>query len=364
MSTHYDLLIVGAGPTGCVVARQAAEAGMKVLVIDRRTHIAGNCYDQTNDAGVLTHQYGPHYFRTNDKPLIDWLSRFTEWIPGNYRVVSYSDGTYYPFPINLTTLEMISGRDLTPYQAQQYLDGVVVPCRDIQNARQYVESRVGTAIYQQFYRDYSTKQWGMDPSHLAASVCGRIPIRLDRDDRYVDHQYQQMPAAGYTAMFNRMLNHPLITVQLSTNYDRVRHQGQTVYTGPVDEYFGYQFGRLPWRSLSFRTCTFEREFRQPCVQVNYPDLQHTYTRTVEIKHVTGQKCPVTTIVYEYPEPKGEPYYPVPCPESAALYSRYKELADREAGVLFCGRLAQYRYVDMDQVMLSALECARTVTVPR
>jgi UDP-galactopyranose mutase len=357
-----DLLVVGAGPVGCVVAECAArERGWTALVVERRLHVAGHCHDFVHPAGVLVHAYGPHYFRTDDEAVLRYLSRFTEWLPARYVVRAQVGGRLYPFPINLDTLEQFFGRSFTPEEARAFLEAEREPIAEPADSEALVLSRVGRRLYEAFYRGYTRKQWGREPRELAPAVCGRVPVRLTRDDRYVDARFQAMPAAGYTALFSRMLADPRITVRTGVDYAEVRGRVAprvaTVYTGEIDRYFDYRFGPLEWRSLRFEFRAFDRELVQPCVQVNYPDA-HAYTRTVEIKHVTGQRHPRTVVAYEYPEAAGEPYYPVPSPANLERYARYRALAEeatRAAGVHFAGRLARYAYINTDEAVRMGLE---------
>lgn len=357
--SSYDILIVGAGPVGSVMAeRCASQLGWKVLLIDKRPHVAGNCYDRTHESGVLIHQYGPHYFRTNHPSLVDYLSQFTEWVPGNYLVTSYSRGEYFPFPINLLTLAQFFKRDkLTPEQGQELLEDVREKIEVPKNSEEFVLSRVGREMYEAFYLGYTLKQWDMHPRDLSPSVCGRIPVRFNEDCRYVDHQFQLTPKDGFTAMFDKMTTHPLIERRLNTDFQQIDDSAPIiVYTGPIDEYFGYCYGKLAWRSLEFDFREYPQEFVQPNVQVNYPN-EHDYTRTVEIKHVTKQQHPHTVISYEYPKAEGDPYYPIPTEENHALYERYRLLAEQETKekhVYFCGRLAEYKYFNTDEVIENAL----------
>ena len=333
MIDAFDLIIVGAGAVGSVVAELAARKyDMKCLIVEIRNHIAGNCYDFYHKSGLLTHKYGPHYFRTNNVELFNYLSRFTEWLPGNFIVKSYTRGELFPFPINLITLEQFYNRSFTPEEARDFLDKIREHIHEPKNAEEFVVSRVGREIYEAFYRGYNLKQWELHPRNLAPSVCGRIPIRFNKDQRYVDHKIQVTPAHGFTQLFEKMIQHPNIKIMLQTNYHEIKNYLKpkiaTVYSGPVDEYFDYQFGRLPWRSLEFDFQVKQVEYFQPCVQINYPN-DFTYTRTVEIKHVTGQKHHHTVISYEFPKGTGEPYYPVPSPEAESLYEKYRELVERE-----------------------------------
>ena len=363
MLDDVDLLVCGAGPVGCVVAERAARVlGWKVLVVDRRRHLAGNCHDAPHANGVLVHRYGPHYFRTNDEALLRYLSRFTDWVPANFEVRASVGGRLLPFPINLTTLEQFFGRPLDAESAERLLAEKRVPCANPRNSEEFVLSRVGRELYEAFYLNYTLKQWGMHPRDLAPSVCGRIPVRLDRDHRYVGHLFQVMPARGFTALFARMLRHRKIRVLLDCDFREVRPlvvpRHATVYTGPVDEYFDHRLGRLPYRSLRFEHVASRAEFVQPCVQINYPN-DSPWTRSVEIKHVTGQRHPMTVVSWETPQATGEPYYPVPAPANTALYRHYEQLAEEETArrqVYFCGRLAQYRYFNTDEVIGEALKC--------
>ena len=356
----WDYLIVGAGFAGAVLAeRLASQRGATCLVIDRRAHIAGNAYDRYDAAGVLIHSYGPHYFRTNSDRIVEYLSQFTEWHHVDYKILSWTDGRYWQFPINLNTFEQLLGRPSTSEEMERTLAEWRVPIESPKNSEEVIISQVGRKLYEMFFKNYTRKQWQRDPSELDASVCGRIPIRTNRDDRYLSDKFQALPKDGYTAMFRRILDHPKIELRLNTDYREARTQVRfrhLIYSGPVDEYFDHCFGALPYRSLRFEPETLQQEFSQPVMQVNYPN-DHDYTRIVEIKHATGQRLPVTTIVREFPEAYGpgrEPYYPVPAPDARALYERYAALARQEVGVSFVGRLATYRYYNMDQIVGMAL----------
>lgn len=367
MVEAVDLLVVGAGPVGCVLAERAARVlGWNVLVIDRRSHIAGNCFDTLHSSGVRIHQYGPHYFRTRDASLLRYLTQFTDWIPARYIVRSYARGRLFPFPINLTTLEQFFGGALDQESAARLLAEKRVPVAAAGNSEELVLSRVGRELYEAFFLNYTLKQWQRHPRELDAEVCGRIPVRLDRDERYVDHPFQVMPKDGYTALFARMLRHRKIRVRLGCDFHAVRERlaprRATVYTGPIDAYFDYCFGRLPYRSLEFEFIRYKTDYVQPCVQINYP-ADGPFTRSVEIKHVTGQQHAETVVSYERPRSQGEPYYPVPTAPSRALYERYRELAEASTfreRVYFCGRLAQYRYFNMDEAIGEALACFETI----
>ncbi|GBD49481.1 UDP-galactopyranose mutase [Methylopila sp. Yamaguchi] len=354
----YDWLIVGAGFAGSVLAeRIATERDQTVLIIDRRPHIGGNAYDKYDDAGVLMHQYGPHIFHTNSDAIVEYLSKFTEWRPYEHRVLGRVDDKLVPIPINRTTLNELYGLDLaTEEQAAAFLESRAEPVEEIRTSEDVVVSKVGRELYEKFFRGYTRKQWGLDPSELDKSVTARVPTRTNTDDRYFTDTHQIMPKHGYTRMFERMLDHPNIQIMLNADFREVRETGQfkrLIFTGPIDEFFDFRFGRLPYRSLRFEHRSLEQEQFQPVATVNYPQTED-YTRITEYKHLTGQTHPKTTITYEYPAATGDPYYPVPRPENQELYRRYQALANETADVHFVGRLATYRYYNMDQVVGQAL----------
>lgn len=355
-----DVLIAGCGYAGIVLAeRLASQCGLHCLIVERREHIGGNSYDEHDAAGVLIHKYGPHYFRTNSERIRDYLSQFTEWHPVEYQILSQAEGRLWQFPINLNTFEQLLGRPSTSEEMERTLAEWRVAIESPQNSEDVIVSQVGWRLYEMFFKNYTRKQWKRDPKELDPSVCGRIPVRTNRDNRYLSEKFQALPKEGYTAMFRRMLDHPKIEVRLGVDFREIRPQVQcrhVIYTGMVDEYFDFRFGPLPWRSLRFEPETLAQEWFQPVMQVNYPN-EHEFTRIVEIKHATGQQLPVTTIVREYPAdyaPGGEAYYPIPAPDAKALYERYAALAEQEPGVSFVGRLATYRYYNMDQVVGMAL----------
>jgi UDP-galactopyranose mutase len=353
----YDWLVVGAGFAGSVLAeRLASQRGERVLVIDRRPHVAGNAYDHLDDAGILIHQYGPHIFHTNSDKVVDYLSKFTEWRDYEHRVLAQVDGQLVPIPINLDTVNRLYGLSLDSEGMERFLQERRENVEQVRTAEDVVVSTVGRDLYEKFFRGYTRKQWGVEPSELAKSVTARIPVRTNRDDRYFGDTFQKMPAEGYTRMFERMLDHPLIDLQLGTDYrdlsSRVRYR-RMVFTGPIDEFFDFRLGRLPYRSLSFRHVTRDVEWAQPVAVVNYPQTE-AYTRVTEYKHLTGQTHPRTSLTYEYPSDTGDPYYPVPRPENEARYRAYVDLARSRPDVLFVGRLATYRYYNMDQVVGQAL----------
>ena len=353
----FDTLIVGAGFAGSVLAeRLATELGQRVLIVDKRSHIAGNAYDHYNDDGLLVHRYGPHIFHTNAKRVFDYLSRFTAWRPYEHRVLASVDGQLVPIPINLDTINTLYGLKLTSFEVEKFFASVAEPRTPIRTSEDVVVSAVGTELYRKFFRNYTRKQWDLDPSELDASVTARVPTRTNRDDRYFTDTYQAMPLHGYTRMFERMLDHPNIQVMLNADFQELKDvipYKTLVYTGPVDEYFGFRYGKLPYRSLEFKHETHARETFQTAPVVNFPN-EHAYTRCTEFKYLTGQEHPSTAVVYEYPQAEGDPYYPIPRPENAALYRKYQMLAEAEPDVHFVGRLATYKYYNMDQVVAQAL----------
>ena len=353
----FDYLIVGAGFAGSVLAeRLATQLDKKVLVIDKRNHIAGNAYDHYNDEGVLVHRYGPHIFHTNSRKVFDYLSQFTEWRPYEHRVKASVDGRLVPLPINLDTVNELYGLSLTQGELEAFFEERAEPVAEIRTSEDVVVSKIGRELYEKFFRGYTRKQWDLDPSELDATVTARVPVRSNRDDRYFADTYQAMPKHGYTRMFERILDHPNIKIMLNASFEEVRELVEYVdliYTGPVDAFFGYRYGKLPYRSLSFKHETHAAETFQTAPVVNYPN-EHPYTRVTEFKYLTGQRHPMTSVVYEYPQAEGDPYYPVPKPENAALYKKYKADADALPNVHFVGRLATYRYYNMDQVTAQAL----------
>lgn len=352
----FDYLIVGAGFAGSVLAeRLAVGLGKKVLLVEKRAHIGGNAYDHYDDDGLLVHRYGPHIFHTNAAEIFRYLSRFTEWRPYEHRVLASVDGQLVPMPINLDTVNKLYGTSMNSLELPKFF-AAAAEKRSIRTSEDVVISAVGKDLYEKFFRGYTRKMWGMDPSELDASVTARVPTRCTRDDRYFTDTYQAMPKHGYTRMFERMLAHPNIKVLLNADYREVQRSipfTSMIYTGPVDEFFECRLGKLPYRSIEFHHETKNVARFQAVGTVNYPN-EHPYTRITEFKHLTGQEHPRTSIVYEFPKAEGDPYYPVPRPENAALYAQYKELAAALPNVHFVGRLATYKYYNMDQVVAQAL----------
>jgi len=360
----FDYLIVGAGFAGAVLAeRLACQSGKKVLIVDKRNHIGGNTYDYYNKDGILVHKYGPHIFHTNCKEIYDYLGKFTTWRPYEHRVLASVDGMLVPIPINLNTINAIYGLKLSSDEVDRFLQSRAEHKTRIQTSEDVVVNKVGRELYEKFFKGYTKKQWGLDPSELDASVTARIPTRNNRDNRYFTDTYQGMPLHGYTRMFEKMLSHPNIKILLNTDFKEIEtvipHR-EMIYTGPIDYYFDYCFGKLPYRSIEFQFETMETETIQSTGTINYPN-EHPFTRVTEFKYLTGQKHPKTTVVYEYPRANGDPYYPVPRVENTELYKQYQVLAAGLEKVHFTGRLATYKYYNMDQVVAQSLKLYKTLS---
>lgn len=360
----HDVVVVGAGFAGSVIAeRLATQLGRRVLVLDRRDHVGGNAYDELDAAGILVHRYGPHIFHTNAAEIVSYLSAFTDWRPYEHRVRASVRGRLVPVPINRTTVNELFGLALADDAAVQRFYDLRAEAGGVpRTSEDMVVQGVGRELYELFFRGYTRKQWGLDPSELDASVTARVPARTNDDDRYFTDTYQMMPAEGYTKLFERMLSHSRIEVRTGVDFHAIRDEldfGELVYTGPIDRYFDHRFGALPYRSLRFEFETLPIERFQDTGTVNYPDETAVpFTRISEFKHITGQVHDQTTIVKEYPTAAGDPYYPIPRPENRALYERYLALAAQTPGVHFVGRLGTYKYYNMDQVIGQALAVYR------
>ncbi len=364
------ILIVGTGPAGAASARKFAEAGFKVEAYDKRPHVAGNCFDELDDHGVLIHRYGPHYFRSNSLELLKWLSNFTKWIPGRYFVRAKIGDMLVPMPISLSTITSFKEKVFSKSDFEQYLSEKQISFVNPQNAEEQCLSSVGQELYEAFFKDYTKKQWGMNVTDLDPSITARIPLRFNWDERYPKEEFQLMPKEGYAEMYKKMLDHSNITIktesflepQIISNLSK--HYYCTIYTGAIDEFYSYKYGKLGYRSLKFEWKYFEDSYVQPCVQINYPNDLVEYTRTVETKHITDQICNGTTICYEYPQSTGDPFYPILTKENQEKYVKYKSLSeqdqDKDNPIYFLGRLAEYKYYNMDQVLIRSLELADTI----
>jgi UDP-galactopyranose mutase len=362
----FDYMVVGAGFAGSVVAERLASAGHKIVLLDRRNHVGGNAYDTHDASGILVHRYGPHIFHTNSQDIFEYLSRFTEWRPYQHRVKAWVDGRLVPIPINLDTINELYGTRLTSFEVERFLAERAEHPEAIRTSEDVIVAKVGRELYDKFFKNYTRKQWGLDPSELDAMVTARVPVRTNRDDRYFTDRFQAMPLHGYTRMFERMVSHPNIKILLNTDHreaEQFLRFKELVYTGPIDEYFEYAFGKLPYRSLQFRHETHAVRRFQDAPVVNYPN-ENAYTRITEFKWLTGQEHERTSIVYEVPTDQGDPYYPIPRPENQELYRKYERLAAQTPGVHFAGRLGTYKYYNMDQVVGQALALARRLLADR
>ena len=359
----FDFLIVGAGFSGSVIAeRLASQQNKKVLLVDRRPHIAGNAYDYYDDAGILIHKYGPHIFHTNSKDVFDYLSLFTAWRQYQHWVKANVDGQLVPMPINLDTINQLYGLNLNSMQVEEFFASQAEKVEQIRTSEDVVVSKVGRELYEKFFQGYTRKQWALDPSELDASVTSRVPTRTNRDGRYFTDSYQAMPRHGFTRMFENLLDHDNIKVLLNCDYREVMDFvpfKNIIYTGPVDEFFDYRFGKLPYRSIDFKFESYDQEQYQVAPVINYPN-DYAYTRITEFKYLTGQKSDKTSIVYEFPTAEGDPYYPIPRPENAEIYKQYQALASEQKNVWFVGRLATYKYYNMDQCVAQALATHRKI----
>jgi UDP-galactopyranose mutase len=359
----YDWLIVGAGFAGSVLAERLTQIrGDSVLLVDRRPHIGGNAYDHLDEAGILVHKYGPHIFHTNSQQIFDYLSQFTQWRPYSHRVLAEVDNKQVPVPINLTTINKLYGLNLDSAQLEEWFKQRAEPVDEIRTSEDVVVSVVGRELYEMFFRGYTRKQWGVDPSQLDKSVTSRVPTRTNEDDRYFTDSHQYMPLHGYTAMFEHMLKNPKIDMELGVDFEEIRHKRRfkrLIFTGPIDEYFQFCFGKLPYRSLRFEHVTLDKAWHQSVAVVNYP-MTEDYTRITEYKHLTGQEHARTSLTYEYPSAEGDPYYPIPRAENAERYRQYEALARQTPDVWFVGRLATYKYYNMDQVVGQALATFRRI----
>lgn len=375
---QYDWIIVGAGMTGAVAARTLAEAGKNVLVLEKREHIAGNAYDELDEAGVLIHRYGPHIFHTNDEEVWQFLSRFTEWRTYRHKVLAEIDGEYMPVPFNLNSMVIAFGfrkaEQMKKALLEKYGEGSNVSILELRSAEEPLLRELAEFVYENVFKYYTMKQWGVKPEDIDPSVTARVPVRISKENGYFTDKYQGMPLRGYTPMFASMLEHPAITLRLNADarelltleegkilFEGAPFDGKVLYTGPLDELFGFAYGRLTYRSLDFVFETLKKEYAQLCGTVNYT-VSENYTRITEFKHLTGQKCPVTTVMKEYSKPCGEtdiPYYPVSNEETRALYARYRAEADKYPALVLGGRLGEFRYYNMDAAAASALRLCRS-----
>lgn len=358
-----DFLVVGAGLAGCTIAeRIASQLDKRILLVEQRNHIGGSAYDYYNDDGILLQKYGPHIFHTNSQEVWDYLHNFTEWNGYVHKVLAKVNGKEVYLPINLDSMELLYNRVFTPEELKEYFEKQKVILPEIKNARDVVVSQVGVELYELFFKNYTKKQWGVYPEELDPQVTRRFPVRLNRDTRYFTDTYQGIPKFGFTKMFEKMLNNRNIRILLNTDYKEILDSvkfNKLIFTGPIDYFFNYIYNKLPYRSLDFKFETIEMENFQNAAVVNYPN-DFDYTRVTEFKHFYFQKHYKTTICYEYPKEEGDPYYPIPMHESMRTYQEYREEADKLKNVYFIGRLAEYKYLNMDQVVERALRLFKEI----
>lgn len=355
---NYKYVVVGAGLAGLTMAERIATVlNEKVLVIDKRNHIGGNIYDSYNEDGILIHNYGPHIFHTNDKGVYDYLSSFTKWNDFWHRVLTYVDGNLVPMPITVETINKLYNLNLDCSQVEEFLRNQAVDIKEVRTSKDVALSKVGQDIYEKIFESYTKKQWGIDPAELDTSVISRIPVRLNRDTRYFADRYQGMPTHGYTKLCEKMAANKNIKLLLNTEYKEVMNDityDTLIYTGATDEYYNYKYGKLSYRSVNFVFETYDLDKFQEAPVVNYPN-DYDYTRITEYKQLTWQKHTKTTIGKEFPCAEGEPYYPFPTKEYKAQFALYEEEMKKETNVIFLGRLAEYRYYNMDGVVRRALD---------
>jgi len=367
---NADIVIIGAGISGAVLAERYANLGKKVLIIEKRDHIAGNCYDYIDENGILVSKYGAHLFHTNEEDVWQYINRFCEFYPFEHKVIAQVDGQLVPIPVNITTVNKLFGTNITTEaEMKNWLDENRLPIDAPKDGREAALNKVGKVLYEKMFRHYTKKQWDKYPEELDASVLDRIPVRTNYDDRYFSDKYQALPMGGYTKLFEGILNHPNIEVLLNTDYfdvkDEVTGYDKLFYTGPVDRYFEFKHSlteKLEYRSINFVSETVDAEFYQENSVVNYPGQEVGFTRIIEYKHFGNQKSDKTTIVKEYTTDEGDPYYPVPNPKNQHIYEKYKAEADALIDVYFVGRLANYKYFNMDQAFKNALDLFSSLEV--
>ncbi len=373
----FDYLIVGSGFAGSVIAERIANVlNKKVLIIEKRNHIGGNCYDYKDENGIIIHKYGPHLFHTNDKQVFDYLSNFTDWNIYHHKVLAFIDGKKVPIPFNFNTIEQLFpstlAKKLQEKLLSRYKYGSKVPILELKKEEDKDLKFLADFVYEKVFKNYTAKQWNMKPEDIDPEVTARVPVFIGKDDRYFNDKYQAIPKDGYTKIFERMLKHPNIKLMLNTDYKEVididfenkkiyffgnEFKGKLIFTGMIDELFNYKFGKLPYRSLDLRFETIEKEQFQEVATVNYPN-DYNFTRITEFKHIHPAKTEKTTILKEYPKEYKEgdtPYYPVFTPENRQKYNQYRELLTDFEQIVPVGRLADYRYYDMDDIVKKALE---------
>ena len=365
---HAEIVIIGAGISGAVLAERYANAGKKVLIVEKRNHIAGNCYDFIDENGILVSKYGAHLFHTNDTAVWEYVNRFSAWYPWEHKVLASVEGKLVPIPVNITTVNTIFGTSITTEEEmKQWLEDNRNPVADPADGREAALNKVGPELYEKMFRHYTKKQWDKYPEELDASVLDRIPVRTNYDDRYFSDTYQALPQGGYTQLFESILNHPNIEVVLNTDFfdirDEIDDYEKLFYTGPIDRFFDFKYSledKLEYRSINFVSQTIDAEFFQSNSVINYPGREVEFTRIIEYKHFGDQQSKKTTIVREYTMDEGEPYYPVPNAKNREIYEMYKNEASTIPDVYFVGRLANYKYFNMDQAFKNALDLFKSL----
>lgn len=358
-----NILIIGAGISGAVLAERYAHAGKKVLLLEKRSHIGGNCYDYYDENGILVSKYGAHLFHTDDDEVWKYVNQFSEWYPWEHEVIARVGEKTVPIPVNITTVNTLFGENIqSEEEMKEWLDTHREHIEIPRNGEEAVLSKVGKDIYEKMFRHYTKKQWDKYPAELDASVLNRIPVRYNYDGRYFTDKYQALPRGGYTGLFEKILDHPNIEVRLNTDYfdirDDIQGYEKLFYTGPVDRFFEFKHSlveKLEYRSIVFFKETVDAEFYQENSVVNYPGVEVPFTRIVEYKHFGHQQSAKTTIVKEFTVDGGEPFYPVPNPRNQEIYAKYKEETEKLTDIYFVGRLANYKYFNMDQAFKNALD---------
>ncbi|MBF4507725.1 UDP-galactopyranose mutase [Flavobacterium sp. JLP] len=365
---HIDILIIGAGISGAVLAEKYASIGKKVLIIEKRNHIAGNCYDYIDDNGILVSKYGAHLFHTNEESVWEYVNQFSEWYPWEHKVIARVDEKTVPIPVNITTVNQLFETKIESEEEMgNWLEQNRTPIEKPSNGEEAVLNRVGPVLYEKMFKHYTKKQWDKYPAELDASVLERIPVRHNYDDRYFSDKYQALPKGGYTQLFENILSHPNIEILLETDYFDVKEEykgyEKLFYTGPVDRFFDFKHSmteKLEYRSINFVSETFDAALFQENSVVNYPGTEVDFTRIIEYKHFGNQVSDKTTVVREFTVDEGEPYYPVPNPRNQEIYAKYKAEAEKLIDVHFVGRLANYKYFNMDQAFKNALDLFDTL----
>jgi len=365
-----DIVIIGAGISGAVLAERYASAGYKVVVLEKRDHIAGNCYDFIDENGILVSKYGAHLFHTNEEEVWAYVNRFSDWYDWNHKVIARVGKKTVPVPVNITTVNTLLNLEISSEaEMKDWLEKNRLPILSPANGEEAALAKVGPILYEALFRDYTKKQWDKYPEELDASVLDRIPVRTDWNDHYFSDKYQALPDGGYTNLFANILNHPNITVYTDTDYfdvkDELQGYEKLFYTGPIDRFFDFKYSlgqNLEYRSINFVTETVDQEYYQENSVVNYPGMEKNFTRIIEYKHFGNQKSKKTTIVKEYTTDKGDPYYPVPNEQNRRIYEKYRKEAEKLTDVFFVGRLANYKYFNMDQAFKNALDVFKALEI--